>query len=76
MGDTLADQLFGNSSSSITRLKSPSLPVSVLEPQPMNFSLDGEMLSSNELSLEVRESALRIPVGDTYAPHPGEPDRD
>lgn len=71
VGGALADQLLGDPSSSITGLKSPSLRVSVLESRPMNFSLDGEMLSSNELSLDVREDALRIPAGDACAPHPG-----
>ncbi len=75
VGDALTDQLLGDPTSTITRLKSPSLRVSVIESEPMHFSLDGEMLSSTELILGTRANTLRIPVGDSYTPTPEEMSR-
>jgi diacylglycerol kinase family enzyme len=37
---------------------------------PATFSLDGEMVAADDLSIETRPAALRLRVGDAYDPHP------
>jgi len=41
-----------------------------LEADPISFSLDGEIVETRQLSLEVREGVLSVAVGDGYEPDP------
>ncbi|WP_435179224.1 diacylglycerol/lipid kinase family protein [Halorussus sp. AFM4] len=70
MGDRVVERLFGQESPSVARLKAPSLTVSVAGDEPATFSLDGEILTADSLSLTVRPRTLRMPVGETYDPSP------
>lgn len=63
-------RLFGEDRDAVTRLQTPALTVDVSGEKGANFSLDGEMLSSNELDARVREGVLSLHVGDDYTPHP------
>ena len=54
------------STANITRLESPSLSISVREGDLGTFSLDGEMLSARELTLDTESGALSLRVGDGW----------
>ena len=70
MGDRVVERLFGQESSNVSRVKASSLTVSVASTDAATFSLDGEILSAQSLSLTVRPRTLRMPVGDAYEPSP------
>lgn len=70
LGKDAMRRLLGSESEDVTRLKSSELTISAREDEPVNFSLDGEMISGTELSLGVRHRALSIRVGDRYEPNP------
>lgn len=70
MGERVLERLFGQESPSVTRMKASSLTVSVAGAEPATFSLAGEILSADSLSLTVRPRTLRMPVGETYDPSP------
>jgi YegS/Rv2252/BmrU family lipid kinase len=70
VGDAVVERLLGGKASNVTRLRAPALEVESLDPDPINFSLDGEMLRAESLSLDVRPGALRFAVGDGYEPDP------
>lgn len=63
-------QLFGEDRDAITRLTTPSLDVEVRETESAEFSLDGEILHAEHLSMSVRPGALSLRVGEAYDPHP------
>jgi len=64
-----ADRLLRRGASHLTRLKVPRLNVRH-EGDPVVFSLDGETLERNELTLRSRPGAMRFRVGDGYDPEP------
>lgn len=70
MGDAVTERLFGGETPHITRLQAPSLEITGLNPEPINFSLDGEMIRTQELSVAARPNTLRIAVGESYSPDP------
>lgn len=70
MNDAVVERLFSRQSSHIFRTKASSLTVSVAGSEPVSFSLDGEMIAAQSLSLAVRPGILRMPVGEAYEPAP------
>ena len=66
MGDRVVERLFGQESPHISRMKAPSLIVSVENAESATFSLDGEIHATQSLSLTVRPGILQMPVGDAY----------
>ncbi|WP_136717256.1 diacylglycerol/lipid kinase family protein [Halorientalis salina] len=67
---TALERLLGADADYVTRLKTDRLVVSVTAEDPATFSLDGEMVTAGELTIETRPAALRLRVGDAYDPHP------
>lgn len=54
----------------LTRVLAPRLHLSVHGDEPAGFSLDGERLTTDDLTVESRSRALELPVGETYRPTP------
>lgn len=66
-----ADRLLRRGASHLTRVKTSHLHVAHTG-EPVQFSLDGEMLTENELTADSRPRAMRFFVGPTYEPSPEE----
>ncbi|WP_129113162.1 diacylglycerol/lipid kinase family protein [Halegenticoccus tardaugens] len=69
-GQAAVQRLFGGETENITRLKTPALSLDVRNDDPIRFSLDGEMLSTDRLVVETRPNVLELCVGEAYEPHP------
>lgn len=65
------DKLFRRGATHLTRLKTSHLSVT-LDGEPVQFSLDGELIETNQLSADSRPGALRFLVGPSYDPNPPE----
>jgi len=70
VGDALLERFVGKEASQTVRLLASSLEFTGLETEPATFSLDGEMIRRNRLSLSVRKRAVTMPVGEGYDPDP------
>lgn len=68
--EALAERLLGSESASTERMRASQLDIRSLGGERVNFSLDGEMVRDDDTSIRVREAALTVPVGETYAPSP------
>ena len=67
---TALERLLGAEGDHVRRLKTDELRVHVLDDEPATFSLDGEMVSASDLTIETRPGVLRLRVGERYEPHP------
>jgi YegS/Rv2252/BmrU family lipid kinase len=65
------DKLFRRGATHLTRLKTSHLAVS-LDGEPIQFSLDGELIETDRLTADSRPGALRFCVGPSYDPNPPE----
>lgn len=70
MSDTIVERLLGRESTSIKRFRTPSLEITIDNPDVTKFSLDGEIIRKRELSLTVWPQTLTVAVGETYDPRP------
>lgn len=68
--NALLNRLFGKEAPETVRLQASSLELVNQDGNPVSFSLDGEIVEATDITLEVCESALTIPVGDDYEPDP------
>ncbi|WP_254274398.1 diacylglycerol/lipid kinase family protein [Haloarcula marina] len=66
-----ADRLLRRRASHLTRIKSSHLHVTH-DGDPVQFSLDGEMIETNELTVDSNPGAIEFFVGDDYDPAPEE----
>lgn len=73
VGDALVERLFGRESSSIVRTQTPDLTVTVHDPASTRFSLDGEIVQQERLTVDIRPKTLSLAVGDGYTPDPERP---
>ena len=64
--EAVADQLLGGESDAIVRTRTPSLRIEVHDPQSRQFSLDGEIIERDNLSVDIRPSTLSVAVGEGY----------
>ena len=71
MSDTVLERLLGRNSAHIDRFQTSSLEISSHSPEPVRFSLDGEIVEHRDLTLAVQPGTLRIAVGEGYDPDPG-----
>jgi YegS/Rv2252/BmrU family lipid kinase len=71
MGEAVADQLLGGESDAIVRTRTPSIRIEVHDPQSRQFSLDGEIIERDNLSVDIRPSTLSVAVGEGYQLDPG-----
>lgn len=72
VSDTVVERLFGEESEHIIRLQASVIEVTSEGPDPVNFSLDGEMVQHRTLSLEVQPKTLCVLVGESYEVVPDE----
>lgn len=70
--EAVVQRFTGSEAPHTVSMRSPSLEVSVLEPNEVNYSLDGEMIRAHTVSLDVEPRTLQVLVGDGYDPDPGE----
>ena len=66
-----ADRLLRRKASHLVRVKSSHLHVTN-DGGPVQFSLDGEMIETDELNIDSRAGAMRFFVGEGYDPSPEE----
>ncbi|WP_336359981.1 diacylglycerol/lipid kinase family protein [Haladaptatus sp. ZSTT2] len=71
MGEAAVSRFLGSETAHLHRLKSKSLTISVLD-GTTHFSLDGEMLETNHLTIETLPQVLSVFVGEGYEPVPDE----
>jgi YegS/Rv2252/BmrU family lipid kinase len=65
--------LFGRDSDRTSRFSAPTVHLDIQDGDPVDFSLDGEMLTDTHLALHTRPRALRVAVGESYEPVPDYP---
>lgn len=70
MSDTVLERLLGVDSPHIDRFRAASVAITSDSPEPITYSLDGEIIQQRDLALGVSPRALRIAVGAGYEPHP------
>ena len=70
MSDTVAGTLFGRDSEYVTRFQAPALEITLQQPESIRFSLDGEIVEDNSLSLYTDPETVEVAVGDGYEPDP------
>ena len=71
VGQAALERLLGAESQNVVRFRAAELAITALQAEPVTFSLDGEMIETDALSVSVRERALDVVVGEAYEPHPG-----
>lgn len=68
--EAVVEKLVGGEMEHVTYLRTPALEIDSESPDPISFSLDGEMITSQTLSLETQPNALEVVVGPGYDPDP------
>lgn len=63
-------RLFGDETEHVTHLRASELHIEVLQDSPVEFSFDGEIGSFESLTMQTREQAIELCVGDAYEPNP------
>lgn len=63
-------RLFGEETEHVTHLRASEIRVEVQRDDPVEFSFDGEMGSYESLTMQTRERALELCVGENYEPNP------
>jgi YegS/Rv2252/BmrU family lipid kinase len=69
--ERLQERLLHREGEHLTRFLASSLELDIEASSPATFSLDGEILEEESLSLRNCRQVLRMPVGDGYEPRPG-----
>ncbi len=70
MSKTLIDQLLERDSPHLVRVQSPALTIKIHHPETIRFSLDGEIVQQQTLTIGLRPRRLSLVVGPTYDPNP------
>ncbi|AGB36634.1 diacylglycerol/lipid kinase family protein [Natronococcus occultus] len=70
VGEAALARVFERDERRIVRHRVPSLTLESLRDEPIEYSLDGEMLAAETLSLETTATTLEVVVGDRYRPDP------
>jgi diacylglycerol kinase family enzyme len=66
--NAVVQRFLESNASYTTRLQLSNLEIRPLEPDPVGFSLDGEMIHANTLSLDVEPRAVRLVGGVGFDP--------
>lgn len=69
VGQAALGRFFDRDGEPIVRRRTPSLRIECLE-RSVEYSLDGEMLETDNLDIDVASSPLTVAVGEGYAPDP------
>ncbi|WP_276252675.1 diacylglycerol/lipid kinase family protein [Halomontanus rarus] len=70
MSDATLEKVFGREAEHIVRRRTSSLTVEHRDGEPVEYSLDGEMLAADRLAMQTRHEVLTVAVGDGYRPDP------
>lgn len=70
VGERLAERLFNDEGENHERFLASSLELAVEDGTAADFSLDGEFISRESITLETRRGALKMPVGPDYESRP------
>lgn len=70
VSEAALDGLLDRETDHIVRRRTPSLSVEHRDGELVEYSLDGEMLTAETLSMATRERALTVAVGERYRPNP------
>lgn len=73
VGDAALHRLLDAEFPGLTRLQTPGLEITAAQDEPVVFSLDGEMITTHQLRIEVDPGALRLRVGGAYELSPARP---
>ena len=73
VGEAVNAGMLAEDAEYIERFRAPALEITLQESDTIRFSLDGEILSRNALTLTTDPRAVEVAVGDSYRPDPGEP---
>lgn len=68
MSDAIGERLLDREANHTTRFQAPTLEITVHDPGSTHFSLDGEIIQYETLSLRTEPQVLRIAVGESYSP--------
>ncbi|MFP8954675.1 diacylglycerol/lipid kinase family protein [Natrialbaceae archaeon A-arb3/5] len=71
LSDAAREGLFNRDGTHVVQRRTPSLTIQSRR-DVVEYSLDGEMLETDSLSIETTARALEIPVGESYRPNPDE----
>lgn len=74
--DAAFETLFDGDGDAATHLRTSSVELRVVDDTPTTFSLDGETVEKQSLSLSTKSRALELVVGDAYEPNPDAVSRD
>ncbi|WP_247731239.1 diacylglycerol/lipid kinase family protein [Halovivax limisalsi] len=69
VGDAALERLLGRDGDAIVRRRTPSVRIAC-EERSVEYSLDGEMLETDRLELDVAAASLSVIVGEGYAADP------
>lgn len=72
VGEAVTTGLFAADSEHVRRFRAPALEIALRESDTIRFSLDGEILSRNSLTVDTEPGAVEVAVGESYQPDPGE----
>ncbi|MHC3438240.1 diacylglycerol/lipid kinase family protein [Natrialbaceae archaeon A-gly3] len=70
VGKAVLEGLFNRENTHVLRRRTPSMTVESVDDDPVEYSLDGEILETERLTLETVPSALEVVVGERYRPDP------
>ncbi|NHN47058.1 YegS/Rv2252/BmrU family lipid kinase [Halostella sp. JP-L12] len=68
--DAIEQRLFGSEAVDVVTRRTPELRITTDADDPVNYSLDGEMISAESLHAATEHRRLKLRVGDAYAPDP------
>ena len=68
IAEVAEERLLDRDADHITELRARRVDFASLEDEPVTFSLDGEIRTFEDVTLDVRPSALRVRVGEGYEP--------
>jgi len=70
LGDGALGRLLAGEETAMHRLRAPALSIESLDDEPIQFSLDGEMVSTPSLDVSIERHRLPLFVGEAYDPDP------
>jgi len=70
LGDGALGRLLAGEETAMHRFRAPALSIESLDDEPIQFSLDGEMVSTPSLDVAIERRRLPLFVGEGYDPEP------
>ncbi len=70
LGDGALGRLLAGEETAMHRFRAPALSIESLDDEPIQFSLDGEMVSTPSLDIAIDRQRLSLFVGEAYDPEP------